>query len=152
MAVYKVKATYSVDIEIEIDADSEDAALSKLYGMDFRDVVDDGSVFRADSEDETAELAEAEFTVKATNISYDVTFNDCWDLVVDEHPGIDEDSEEFDNLVNAKIDEIKKSLPQELILTVDCEKEDLDDYVAEAISDETNWLVNGCDYEIVSIK
>lgn len=152
MAVYKVKATMSVDVEIEIEANSEDQAISRFIEMDAQSIMSEGNIYRADSEDETAELVEGTFKVHVSSVNYDVTFNDCWDIVVDEHPGIDENSDEFDELVYAKIDEIKKSLPQELDLEVTCAKEGLDDYVADAISEETNWLINSCEYNIVSVE
>lgn len=152
MATYKVKGQLNIVFEdLEIEAESEEEALNKLYRMDARDIVDDAYIEAADTQEEEAELSYAEFTVKTKSIDYDVDFNTCWDIVVSEHPGIDEDSEEFDELVYAKIDEIKKKLPQELVLTVTCDKEDLDDYVADAISEETSWLIDGAEYDIIKI-
>lgn len=152
MAVFKVKATYSIDLEVDIDAETETEALDRFYRADARDMIDNGMVIRADSDDETAELIEGTFAVHVSSVDYEVTFNDCWDIVADEHPGIDEDSEEFDKLVNAKIDEIKNKLPQTLDIEVDCAVEDLDDYVAEKISDITNWLITHCEYTYKLVK
>lgn len=122
MAIYKVKATVLCDVEYEVEADSEDQAISEFIATDAVVVINEGKLLDVNTENEKAELSEAIFKVHVTSVSYDVTFNDCWDLVADEHPGVDEDSEEFDKLVNAKIDEIKASLPQELDFEIDCEK------------------------------
>ena len=47
------------------------------------------------------------------------------------------------------IDEVKMSLPQTLILEIECEPEDLEDCITDAISDETGWLVEYFSYEIL---
>lgn len=148
MAKFKVRATYNIDVEVEVDAETEDEAISNFIAMDVRDVIADSLIAREDVEDIDAELTEGTFEVETTAIDYDVDYNTCWDIVAEENPDIDEDSEEFDQLVYAKIDEIKEKLPQVLHLEVTCEKADLDEYVADAVSEETNWLVDAVDYKI----
>ena len=51
-----------------------------------------------------------------------------------------------------KIKEIKSSLPQELVLviTCDCAPEYVEDEIADAISEETGWLINSFTYDIIS--
>ena len=92
------------------------------------------------------------YKVKTTSIDYCVEDEDvCEDICND--PEIEEDSEEFYDAIEAKIEEIKNSLPQELILEFyDCEREDLDDIVCDAISEETGWLVNSFTYDIIEEK
>ena len=44
-------------------------------------------------------------------------------------------------------------LPSWFIIGVlESSKEDLDDYVADRISDETGWLINSCEYNIISAE
>lgn len=153
MATFKIKGQVNIVFDnLEVEADSEEEALNKLYRMDGREIIDNAIIEDVETVDEEAELTEGTFQVHVKSVDYAVEFNDCWDIVVDENPGIDEDSDEFDNLVYAKIEEIKKSLPQELDLEITCYKEDLEDYVADAISQETDWLINGAEFDIKSVK
>lgn len=152
MATYKVKATYSVDVEIDIDATSEEEAISKLIQKDFKDVVEDGIIWRADSEDEQAELTAGVFKVKTTDICYHITEEDLYDEFVDKHPELKEDSEEFSDALFLEVEKLRRSLPTELEFEIDCEKEDLDDYVVEAVSDKTGWLTHYVNYEILEVK
>jgi len=154
MATYKVKATYSVDVEIEIDAANEEEAISKLIQKDFRDIVEDGNIWRADSENETAEISEADYKVRVKGIDYSIEYYDITDQVAEKFPDVEEGSAAFDELVDKEITEIKKSLPQSLDLDLDCvNPEDLDWIISDAISEETGWLINGFDsYEILEVK
>ena len=70
----------------------------------------------------------------------DITEEDVIDYVSD-----DED-------VADKIKEIKSGLPQELVLVVtcDCAPEYVEDEIADAISEETGWLINSFTYNIIS--
>lgn len=146
---FKVTATYSVDVEIEIDADSKEEAISKLIKKDLTDVVNDGIVIRADSEDEQAEVIEANFDVHVTEVSYDVDYATVAGEIEDDFPQIDPATDAFDDLVYARIEEIKKELPQEMDLTIEyADPEDLEYLVGEAISDKTGWLINYCSFTI----
>lgn len=78
------------------------------------------------------------YKLLATNIDYCVEEEDVIDLV-------DSDDEiEIEN----KINEIKSSLPQALEIECECESDELDDEIADAISNKTGWLINSFDYEI----
>ena len=79
-----------------------------------------------------------EYKVKVNSVDYCATEEDVIDYVSD-----DED-------IDDKIKEIKSELPQVLYLTITCEKEDLEDEIAEAISEETGWLINSFTYDIIS--
>jgi len=81
------------------------------------------------------------FKVKTTEIDYCVEDEDVIDYVDDP-----DDDEEIEN----KIDEIKNGLPQELELEIECDPEDLEDMVCDAISEETGWLVNSFSFDIIS--
>ena len=81
-----------------------------------------------------------EYKVKVNSVDYYVAEEDAIDYVSD-----DED-------IADKIKEIKSGLPQELVLviTCDCAPEYVEDEIAEAISEETGWLINSFTYDIIS--
>jgi len=88
------------------------------------------------------------YRIRTTSIDYCVEDEDvCEDICLD--PEIEEDSEEFYDAIEAEIVRVKNSLPQTLELEIECEPEDLDDEVCEAVSEETGWLVNGLSYDII---
>lgn len=82
-----------------------------------------------------------EYQIKVTSVDYCVEDEDVIDYVSE-----DPTDEEIEN----KIAEIKATLPQELDLEITCEPEDLEDQIADAISEETGWLNNSFTYEIAS--
>lgn len=91
------------------------------------------------------------YTVKVTSVDYCVEPEDvCWQF--DNQADLEEDSEEYYEAIHAKIKRIKDSLPQELELEVECDREDLDDMVCDAITEETGWLINSFDYKILERK
>ena len=83
-----------------------------------------------------------EYKVKVNSVDYCVTEEDVIDYVSD-----DEDED-----IDDKIKEIKSDLPQELVLVVtsNCAPEYVEDEIAEAISEETGWLINSFTYDIIS--
>ena len=83
-----------------------------------------------------------EYRVKVNSVDYCVTEEDVIDYVSD-----DEDED-----IDDKIKEIKSDLPQELVLVVtcNCAPEYVEDEIAEAISEETGWLINSFTYDIIS--
>lgn len=149
---YKIKATVIVDLEWEVDAEDEHEALSKFYARDIKEVIDDALILDVNSENEEAELKEGTFIIKTKEIDYDISYYDLAEFVEEQHPEVDTGTDEFDDLVEKAIEETRSSLPQEMTLEINCEKDDLDDYVADKISEETGWLINYCDYEIVGVK
>ena len=146
---YKVKGTLHIDIEWEVQAESEEQALEKFYSTDARDVVDEGTITDVSSDNEEAELTEATFKVKVTDIDYDVSWEDVSNTVEEKFPNISYDSDEFDELVEEEIEKIKADLPHELIIEVTCAKDDLEEYIADEITDRTDWLVNDYSYKIL---
>ena len=91
---------------------------------------------------------EEEYTVKVTNIDYCIEEEDVCDEIADD-VSIEEDSEEYYEAIQNKIKEIKADLPQTFTFTFECAEDELDDLIAEEISDETGWLVNSFEKEIV---
>ena len=88
------------------------------------------------------------YKVKTKNIDYCIEQEDvCWQF--DNQADLEEDSEEYYDAIDAEIVRLKKTLPQNLELEIECDPEDLDDMVCDAISEETGWLVNGFSYDII---
>ena len=91
---------------------------------------------------------ERTFKVRAYDIDYCVEDEDvCQEI--DNDTEIEEDSEEYYDAINARIAQIKSELPQDMLFTIKCEKEDLEDEISNAIGNETGWLVNGYSYDIL---
>ena len=87
------------------------------------------------------------FKVKTKNIDYDVTAEDL------EYDRFDHDIDDMDDAeIDKHIAEVKASIPQEFILEIECEPEDLTDLVCDAISEESGWLVNSFDFDILEEK
>lgn len=91
------------------------------------------------------------YRVKITSVNYCVEEQDVCEYI-DNDPEIEEDSEEYYDAIQAKIEEVKSSLPQELILEVECDRKSLEDVLVDAISEETGWLVNNFTYKILERK
>ena len=90
-------------------------------------------------------LKEMNFKVKVDSVDYCIEYGDIASQYKNEN-NLEEGSDEYDDAIYKEIERVKASLPQTLELEVECELEDLDDVVADAISNETNWLINGCTY------
>ena len=83
------------------------------------------------------------YKIKVTSVDYCVEEEDL-DL-----QDYGEDAEDPD-IIAHEIAKVKSLLPQTLELEIECEPEDLDDQIADAISEETGWLNNSFTYDIVS--
>lgn len=139
----KVKFDFNLNAWIqglEIEADSIEQAKEKLLSMSLEDMIDTDAYIKdsvVGSVD--AEITEATYTVKVVSVDYAVESYD-----------VDEFDTMSDEEVEAEIARVKASLPQELELEIECKPDDLNEMVAEAISNETGWLTNYYEYEIVS--
>ena len=124
---------------VEIEADSYEEALRKLYAMDVEDLISEGYIKESDIKQEDGEIVEKTVKVRAYDIDYDVEPED-----------VDENEELTEDELDAKIAEVKESLPSELTFEFDIEPdEDIEDRIADEITLETNWLVNNFKYVIV---
>ena len=118
---------------IEIDADSYETALEKLYQMSVRDYLEEGYDRESDISDIDAELLEKTVRVKVYNIDYDIEEDDYEDL--------------------DQYNEILHGLPDEMTLTVLVEAgEDLTELLADEITDATGWLINSFNYMVIEEK
>ncbi len=145
-----VKLNFSLSAwikELEIEADSVDEAKDKLLRMTVEEIIENAIVDESDCSDITAEVSEAEYVVRAHDIEYDINAEDML---------LDYDNDELDEMTEDEIEdalqEFKASLPKELVLTVFCAPDDLDESVVEAISDEVGYLVDSFDYDIIFRK
>lgn len=150
--LYKIKAQVILDVEYEVYAESKNEAISRFHASDIRDTLEESKIKDYDIEELEAELVRPIFVVKTSSIDYDIDYHDVLTRVKDKYPDVLEDSDEFDDLIDLEIEEFKKELPQELTLEIECERDDLDDCVIDAITDETDWLVNDCIYTVIDEK
>ena len=88
------------------------------------------------------------YKVRVYDIDYCVEDEDVCEEV-DNDVTIEEDSEEYYEAINKRIDQIKSELPQDMLFNIECEKEDLEDEISTAIGNETGWLVYGYSYDIL---
>ena len=124
---------------VEIEADSYEEALRKLYAMDVEDLISEGYIKESDIKQEEGVITEKTVKVRTYDIDYDVEPED-----------VDENEELTEDELDAKIAEVKESLPSELVFEFDIEPdEDIEDRIADEITLETNWLVNNFKYVIV---
>lgn len=153
MKTYRIKATITVEVEQDICAESEDEARGKFFEQSIAETIDDSLyIGEVNTDIDEINLTEGTFKVKVSRVNYDVDYYSCSDIVAEADPDVDDCSDEFDQLVYAKIEEIKAQLPQEMELELECERDDLEDYIADEISEKTNWLVYDFDYSILEVK
>jgi len=74
------------------------------------------------------------YRIRTTRIDYCIEDEDVCEYVPEDQ-------------IEAEIERIKSSLPQHMVFTIECDKDDLDDMVCDAIGNETGWLINSFDYE-----
>jgi len=138
----KVKFDFSLDVwmqGVEIEADSYEEALKKLYAMDVEDLISEGYIKESDIKNEEGTITEKTVKVKAYDIEYDVEPED-----------VDENEELTDDELDAKIAEVKESLPSELVFEFDIEPdEDIEERIADEITLETNWLVDSFKFTVI---
>lgn len=88
------------------------------------------------------------YKVRAYDISYCVEDEDvCQEF--DNDTELEEDSEEYYDAINERIEQIKSELPQDMVFNITCPAKELEDEIANAISEETGWLVEGFSYDIL---
>ena len=72
------------------------------------------------------------------------------DLLNDfEDTDLEEGSEEYEEAMKEAIKDKKDSLPQGLILTITCEKEDLEELVCDELTELTGWLINSFKFKVL---
>ena len=86
--------------------------------------------------------------VRCFDIDYYIGYEDV-EMNFEAPEDILDDSEAWEDWCDARIAEIRKDLPDEVIVEVDDEPEDLEYELSEAISNETGWLINAFSYELI---
>lgn len=118
---------------IEVDADSYEDALAKLYGMSFEELVELGYSKEFKLDDVEGYVIEKTVKVKAYDIEYSIEEEDY------------DSPDEYTQIVNA--------LPSELVLEIVVEPdEDLEELIADEITYKTNWLVEHFSFMILEEK
>ena len=151
--VVKLTGYAKVKYTIEVDADSVQDAINQVdchLQCEPRETLDDMNITDAElcSEPEY-EITEEHFKVRVKGVDYDVEEEDvCQEI--DNDPEIEEDSDEYYDAIQKKVEEVKASIPTTVEVEVCCSEDDLDDYVTDAVTEKTGWLINGYQtYEIL---
>lgn len=80
------------------------------------------------------------YKVRTTNIDYYIGWEDLEMMLFDVENMTNEQ-------INKEIDKINKELPKHLEFELECDsKEDLDDLLVDAISEQTGWLISSVSY------
>ena len=153
MKIYKIKAIMTIDIEQEICADSEDEARSNFFAQSVSEAIDEASdIEEINTDIEEIYLSEGTFVVKVHDIEYDVDYGTCCeDILLANDPEL-EDSPDLDSIVKAKREEIISELPTECVLEISCEKDDLEDYILDELTDRSDWFITSFNYDIIEVK
>lgn len=148
---FKISGTVKLSFTgVEVEANTMEEAKSKFYNTyigNYKDLESEASDITEEDisiANDGVELSEAKYTVEVSNIDYDVEEDDV---------ELDITDDLTDEAIEAKIEAIKKTLPQEVKVEVECDPADLEDSIAEAIASKTGWLVNSIgDYRVTEIK
>ena len=143
-----MKVRFDLNVEawlrgIEVEGDDYDEAENNLYRMTLEELLDEGYVRSFEITDCDGTIVEQEYTVKCSNIKYDISPSDIMDL------------EEYQTLtdeeIDQRIDEVIQTLPTELTVEVYGNPRDEDRFeyeVSDALSDKTDFCVLNFDYEV----
>lgn len=143
-----MKVRFDINVEawlrgIEVEGDDYDDAENNLYRMTLEELLDEGYVRSFEITDCDGTIVEQEYTVKCSNIKYDISPSDIMDL--EEYQTLTD--EELDQ----RIDEVIQTLPTELTVEVYGNPRDEDSFeyeVSDALSDKTGWCILNFDYEV----
>lgn len=80
------------------------------------------------------------YKILVTSIDYEIDAEDLGFSLQDYQ-------EDYDK-VEQEVEKFKSTLPQSLEVELECEEQDLEDCILNAISDETGYLVNSFTYKI----
>jgi hypothetical protein len=132
----KVRFNFNLEAWIkglEVEADSYDEALDKLYRMTFSEIAEAGYAKESDITDIDGDIVERILNVQVYDIEYDIEEDDY------------DTPEEYNKIIN--------SLPSELTLTVTVEEgQDEEEVIADEITYQTDWLVKNFNYFEIETK
>lgn len=142
----KVRFDFNVEAWIrgvEVEGDDYDDAENNLYRMTLEELLDEGYVSSFEITDCDSAIIEQEYTVKCSNIKYDISPSDIMDL--EEYKTL------TDEEIDRRIDEVIQTLPTELTVEVYGNPRDENGFeyeVSDALSDKTDFCVLNFDYEV----
>ena len=99
-----------------------------------------------DFADFATELAANSGDLRDTCHAYDFKWDEVFNVRV---YNIDYDIKEEDVEEGFTVESVRALLPNELELEVECVEDDLSEVLTDAITDETGWLVNSFDFDII---
>lgn len=128
MAKFKITATAMTTVVKEVEAPTEEEAISIFYDDTYENIIEDADeAYITDISTDRIEATSVDYEVHITAIQYDL------------------DEEDGD-----------PDLPKELTLWVESDGDkddvDFDDAVCNAIEDEVGWMVKSFKYEVLSSK
>ena len=128
MAKFKITATAMTTVVKEVEAPTEEEAISIFYDDTYENIIEDADeAYITDISTDRIEATSVDYEVHITEIQYDL------------------DEEDGD-----------PDLPKELTLWVESDGDkddvDFDDAVCDAIEDEVGWAVKSFKYEVLSSK
>lgn len=131
----KYEFNFSVDgwLFTEVDGKSYEDCEEQLLRMPLEELISAGYVKDFAIKDVDARLLEKTYNIKVTSIEYAIEEEDLPDAMTKE--------------------ELLEELPQQLTFSIDMETDDIEDLeerIADEISDETGWLVSHFTYKIIS--
>jgi hypothetical protein len=142
----KVRFDFNVEAWIrgvEVEGDDYDDAENNLYRMTLEELLEEGYVQSFEITDCDSAIIEQEYTVKCSNIKYDISPSDIMDL--EEYKTL------TDEEIDRRIDEVIQTLPTELTVEVYGNPRDDDGFeyeISDVLSDKTGWCILDFDYEI----
>jgi len=127
---------------VEVEADSYDEAVNKLNGMSMEEMLESGYIKQSEVTQVDGTVVERTVRAEAYNISYDVTEYD-----------VDVTDEDTDEDVERKINDVLSTLPDKVTVEVDVsDDDDLEEAIADEITNKTDWLVKDFKFRIIEEK
>lgn len=143
--------------DIEIEAETGEEARDKLWEairdyLDDTDELDTGYADDFDITDLDIELVEACYKVKLQGIDWVVEEEDVAESVLRDHPDVEEDSDEYYDLVDQYINDTKSKLPADYeVLVYNTTDDEVEEDAVIDTTDEVGWLINTVDNIIVEM-
>lgn len=125
---------------VEVEADTMEDAIDVISQLSVKDLLEDheGYIKASEDRDHSADIMTANYDIQVTDVKYHIT-------------DIDAPEDLPENEINKWIEDTIRSLPTKFNFTInDVSDEDLDDIINERISDETDYLTDSIEYDIIN--
>lgn len=130
--------------EVEVEGDSEEECLDNLRKMTAEEILEHAFIKDSNLKDVDGEIVEQSYEIRVKNVKYDISVVDI--IYHLEKEGIEDPSPEE---IEKKLAELEKTLPNSFKLTFTCAQEDLEDYIADELSDKTGVSIKDFTYTIL---